>query len=292
MPRRLLAAPSPLRVASLPFDGTALPYYVSAMGFFSRAGLDVDMQTMVSGSAILAAVAGGSLDIGAADLVALTYAHSKGLPFTIISPGGLYTGKVPTDALLVPTSSTVQKGADLNGKTIAVNALKNITQFGAQAWIDKNGGDSTTVKFLEIPPTGLVGAFETGRIDAALTAEPFMALLKPKTRILAYAMDAISPNFTIAAYFTTTDWARTHADDVRRFQDAMRAGAAWANGNRDQSADILAQASHIDVGIVRGMTRISYPDRLTTAMIQPVIDVTARYGGGASFPASDLIYRS
>ena len=33
-----------------------------------------------------------------------------------------------------------------------------------------------------------------------------------------------------------------------------------------------------DIGIVR-------------AMIQPVIDVTARYGGGASFPAADLIYR-
>jgi NitT/TauT family transport system substrate-binding protein len=158
--------------------------------------------------------------------------------------------------------------------------------------MDKNGGDSASVKFIEVASGALAGAFEAGRIDAAITGEPFMALLKPVTRILSYALDAISPSFTIAAYVTTTAWARAHRDKVRRFQDAMRASATWANQNHDASADILAQASHINPAVVRSMTRIPFPDRLTAAMIQPVIDVTARYGGGAAFSADELIFRA
>lgn len=292
LPNRALGAGAALRVAGLPFDGTALAYYAKDGGFFDRAALDVEMETMASGPAIMAAVAGGSVDIGVADLVALSYAHTKGLPFTIVSPGGLYTAKTPTDALLVPQASPVRTGADLDGKVVAVNALRNITQFGVQAWMDKNGGQSPTVKFLEIPPPGLAAAFSTGRIDAALTAEPFMALLKPLTRIVSYAMDAISPSFTIAAYFTTADWAREHLDEVRAFQGAMRQAAAWANANHDKTAEILSRASHIDIAVIRAMTRIPFPERLVPTMIQPVIDVTARYGGGTAFPAQELVFTS
>jgi NitT/TauT family transport system substrate-binding protein len=96
-----------------------MAYYAKQMGYFERNGLDAEVSSMANGAAILSAVSGGALDIGSADLVALSYAHTKGLPFTILFPGGLYTAKTPTDALLVPASSTVQKAADLNGKTIA-----------------------------------------------------------------------------------------------------------------------------------------------------------------------------
>jgi NitT/TauT family transport system substrate-binding protein len=104
-------------------------------------------------------------------------------------------------------------------------------------------------------------------------------------------MDAISPSFTIAAYFTTADWAKSHPDELRNFQDAMRNAAIWANNNHDKSAEILSAISHIDIGVVRSMTRIPYPERLIPSMIQPVIDITAKYGGGADFAATELMYR-
>jgi hypothetical protein len=36
---------------------------------------------------------------------------------------------------------------DFNGKTFAINGLKNIGQIGAQAWIDNNGGDLRSLKY-------------------------------------------------------------------------------------------------------------------------------------------------
>lgn len=41
--------------------------------------------------------------------------------------------------------------------------------------------------------------------------------------------------------------------------------------------------------VIAGMVRVRYADRLTAAMIQPEIDVAAKYGNFTTFPAQDLI---
>jgi hypothetical protein len=47
---------------------------------------------------------------------------------------------------MVPKDSTARTGADLNGQIVAINGLKDLTQFTTAAWIDKNGGDVRTVR--------------------------------------------------------------------------------------------------------------------------------------------------
>ena len=69
----------------------------------------------------------------------------------LIGPGGLYTSKTPSTYLIVPKGSPYRTASDLNGKTVAVNTLRGLPQYGTQAWIDKNGGDSKRVKFVELP---------------------------------------------------------------------------------------------------------------------------------------------
>lgn len=68
--------------------------------------------------------------------------------------------------LLVPTSSTLRGAKDFSGKTVAVNGLKNITQLSVQLWVDRNGGDSAAVKFLELPFAEMGAALEAGQADA------------------------------------------------------------------------------------------------------------------------------
>jgi len=64
-----------------------------------------------------------------------------------------------TTALVVAKNSPLRTAKDLSGKTIAVNALLGIQQIAAEAWIDKNGGDSTTVKFVELSISQELAAF-------------------------------------------------------------------------------------------------------------------------------------
>jgi ABC-type nitrate/sulfonate/bicarbonate transport system substrate-binding protein len=95
----------------------------------------------------------------------------------------------------------------------------------------------------------------------------------------------------LGAWFTTTAWANAHRDVVDAFRAVMTKTATWANANPQLSALILAKYSNLDPNLLKSMHRITYGTRPEAAQIQPVIDLTARYGAiSASFPAQQLMY--
>ena len=110
--------------------------------------------------------------------------------------------------------------------------------------------------------------------------------------MLAYADDAIAKLNLRTVWFATPEWAAAHPDLVNRFAAAMRETAIWANDKRNQakSAEILVKYADIDPSTVASMIRAAYGVALTTALVQPQIDITARYNNFASFPARELIY--
>jgi len=281
-----------LRIATIPIDVGAEVFYARDAGFFKKAGIDAQIQPITNGGAIAAAVASGAIDVGFSNLVSIATAFKRGVPITIIAPAGLYSTKTPSSVCVVAQNSPIKSAKDLTGKVFATNGLKNIAEFGPRAWIDKNGGDSSTVSFIEMPFPAMSAALAQGHIAAALLAEPSATEFKSSTRVLSKCFDGIAPNFMISAYIATTKWANAHPDLVQKFQQAIRETAAWANKNHDKTADMLAKEAKISPDVVRAMNRSVYPERTDPAMIQPVIDVTAKYGGlNATFPASEMIYK-
>jgi NitT/TauT family transport system substrate-binding protein len=280
---------APLKIATTPTDIGSQVFYADDRGFFTATGLDGQIQVISNGAAITSAVVGGAVDIAQSNVVSLAAAHEHGVDVVIVAPAGQYASNEPTSALVVAKNSPIKTGKDLDGKTIAGNGLKNITQVGAFAWMAKHGGDPATAKFVEMPFPDMAGALETGRIDAAVIAEPELsATLAKGDRVLGYCYDAIAPRFLIGAWFTTGAWAKAHPDLVKRFQRAMAESAAWANKNQAASGALLTKYTQIVVE--PGMKRTVYAEKLDPAQIQPLIDASAKYGAiGASFPAADLI---
>ena len=280
-----------LRIATIPIDVGAEVFFAEAKGFFKQAGIDVQIETMSNGSAIAAAVASGAVDVGFSSLVPLAIAYKNGIPVRVLAPAGLYTSTAPTSACVVAANSTIRTGKDLNGKTFATNGLKDIAEFGPRAWIDDNGGDSKTVKFVEMPFPAMPPALAQGRIEGALLAEPMLDESKQSTHVFAHCFDAIGSRFLIGAYFSTVAWARAHPVVRREFQAAMRETARWANAHQPESAGILHEYTKIPIAVAQSMTRSVYAERADPALMQPVIDLTARYGAiPAAFPAAALIY--
>ena len=131
--------------------------------------------------------------------------------------------------MIVAKNSPLQTAKDLNGKTVAVNGLKSITQISVQAWADQNGGDSNLIKFVEMPFVEMEGALVSGRIDAALMADPnaTTAARRPaSTRPFSKAFDAIAKQFLIGGWFAKTDWIAANADTVKKFVAVMRESAS------------------------------------------------------------------
>jgi NitT/TauT family transport system substrate-binding protein len=222
-------------------------------------------------------------------VISLAVAHARGLPLTVAAPASLYNSKAPTSVLMVANGSPIATARDCTGKTIGVSSLKSITQYSTEAWLDAHGGDAKSVKFIELGFPEMAPALAQGRIDIGHFAEPFLSDAKKSAHVLGDSYDAVASNFMISVYVTTPAFAGAHPDVVKRFADAMRETAAWANAHHAESAPILADAAKMDLATVTAMTRATYAERLSAADLQPNIDVTARYGGLAAFPATALL---
>jgi NitT/TauT family transport system substrate-binding protein len=278
-----------IRIGTTPIDAGAEPYYAQAMGFFKAAGLNVQIQAFANGAVLSAAVAGGSLDIGQSNVVSLSSAHERGIPFVLLAPASLYTYKQPQSALMISATSTLKTAKDLNGKTIAVNGLQTISQLGPEAWIDKNGGNLASVKFIEMPFPAMEDALNSGRVDAALISEPVLTDARSHgLKLLNNVYDSIGKDFTIGAWFTTSAWAKAHPDLVKKYVAVMQQTAKWANTHRPESAKILEAETKTPV--TSTTMRVIFGETLDVAQIQSLIDVCAKYGVvKQSFPAADII---
>jgi NitT/TauT family transport system substrate-binding protein len=295
-----LAAPSlafaqtatSLTIAGVPEDSITPALYADQDGVFKRNGLNVTVQSQNSGSAIAAGVAGGAYQIGKSSLTALIIAHSRKIPFVLIAPAGLYDTNNAIVGLIVKSDSPVHSAADLNGKTLAVSSLNDLYTISTKAWIDQHGGNSSTIKLVEIPIEALPAAVEAGRVDAAPIIVPQLeeAVASGKVRVLGKPYDAIASQFLYAAWFTTADYAQKNAQAVAAFSKSIRDASTFCNGHHGDTVAMLAKFTSISPSVIGKMRRASYGTTLDPKLIQPVIDVAAKYKMiPAPFDAKELI---
>jgi NitT/TauT family transport system substrate-binding protein len=281
-----------MRLAAPALDATALMFYANDQNYFKNAGLPVDLQAMANGEAVTLASAGGAVDVGCSEAVSLILAYRKGIPITLIAAGGVQTPTAATGLLFARNDLNAKTGADFNGKTVAVVGLNGFAQYGTQNWIDKNGGDSKTVKFVQFAGAQIGVALQDGRIDGAFVPEPFVSATKKVAHAVANSMAAIAPNFVSSAHFTTVPYAKAHADEIRKFQTALAKAADWSNANTDQTAVILERVARVSPEVVNASVRAHFGTALTPALVQPMIDVAAKYGNFPTFPATEMIFRA
>ena len=294
LPRMAVADTAvPVRVALFAGEASGQIYYAMELGYFQKAGLDVQIVELKNGSAIAAGVAGGAADVGLSNVVSLAIAHERGLPFQILASGGLAIKGVATNGILaVATSSPYKTAKDLNGKTIAVDVLGGLPYLAGKAWIDQNGGDSKTVKYVELGFPEMEASAIAGRVDAVSinsSVDPTVNKPGDPLRTLAIVYDAVAPRFAASVWFTTSEWAAQHPDAVRKFAAVMRQSAAWANTHHHDSAVILAKYIKKPVEDIDSGPRVTYATDNDPAQYQALIDLGAKYGAlKAGFSARDI----
>jgi ABC-type nitrate/sulfonate/bicarbonate transport system substrate-binding protein len=267
-----------MRAAYDPVEAESNFYSALRANFFSKDGLAVDATALKNGAANAAGLLAGSIDVAGVNISSLLAAHQRHIPFTILALGEMYTAVTPTAQFLVPSDSPVTSPRELSGKTVAVNIINGLGHLAARAWIDQSGGDSTSVRYVEMPFDAMPPALAARRVDGASIVEPQLSIAKRESRVLGDHYSAISRQFLISAWVATQDWVAKNPDAARRFNLAMREASIWANRNRDRSAEIASGMMHADVGAIRAMTRATYPERQSgLALVQPVVDAAARY---------------
>ena len=225
-----------IRVATTADDNSTPILYGVQSGRFRAAGLDVQIQQVSNGSAIAAGIAGGAYDVGKASLTSILTSHLRGVPFVIVAAAGVYDAKAPYGVLLVAADSPIHTAKELEGQTLAIGALQSIDEVGIDAWMERNGADYKTLKYVEIPQAAIRAALEAHRVAASVLNRPQLdaALAAGKVRTLYPIYDAIAPSFMSSGWFATTDWANAHAEAVARFVRVVEDASRYANAHHPE----------------------------------------------------------
>jgi len=268
-----------LGVASAQDADAVACLYAQEAGLFRKAGLDVTLTPNASGSAVAAAVIGGAVDIGKSSLTALITAFSKGIPIVLIAPSALYNVDSPVTGTIVRADSPLRGAHDLNGKIVAVQSVRGSLQLATMAWVDKSGGDSSTIRFLELPPAAGLIALDSGRVDACTLANPYLtqAVAEKKARVLGWSSEAIARRFLLTAYFTLKDFAAVNADAVAHFAQAMAVSASYLNTHQAETVDLEARFTGALPDVIKNIPRETFATALDARDIQPYIDASVKY---------------
>jgi NitT/TauT family transport system substrate-binding protein len=275
LPARAQSTPLHLRVGTGTVEANAQIFYAADNGFFKKNGLDIEVVKLRSGTTTMAAIVAGDLQCGVANVLSLGAAHQRTVPLIMFAPGAYYDGAVPTTTLVVAPDSALKTAKDLNGKTVAVISVGGLDQLALDAYVDRNGGDLSAVKCIEVPPSAMADALAQGRIAAAVMNDPEMsqALEAKQVKVIANGYDAIAKLFMQTAWFSTQDWLDKNKDVAKRVADALVAGGQWGMSNPEAAALILAKWT----GSKEARPRIRFANKLDPALIQPVYDSALKY---------------
>src|ERR1700723_2356932 len=84
------SALTPMRIAVLgSADGSAEPLFAQGAGIFKKYGIDATVTSYNGGGAVIAAVAGGSLEAGFSNITSAVQAIENGIPVMVIFPADL-----------------------------------------------------------------------------------------------------------------------------------------------------------------------------------------------------------
>ena len=287
------AATAPLErytAGATPVEGDSLIFLAQSDGAFAQAGIALDIQRFNSGEATAAGLASGDLAIGSMNTLSLAIAHQNGIDLKIIAPGVLYDSAHSGSQMFVAKNATFTSGRDLNGKTFAVNVLHGAAQLFAQSWIDKKGGDSSTVRWIELSFSLMEPALVAGRLEAALIVQPVAATAQVTCRSLGSPGDGIAARFLNGCYAATQTWLARHRDAAARVNAVIGKEARRYNGDPAASVQAIADLTKQDPAVIARSVRALFGERVEPGLLQPLIDAGARYGLlKRSFPAREII---
>ncbi|MBG0812893.1 ABC transporter substrate-binding protein [Planomonospora sp. ID82291] len=269
---------SKISIGALPIPDSAALYIANKRGFFAEEGLTVDIQPVQGGAQAQQSLLGGSLDATQTNYVSTFLAVSAGNKMKIISD--LYQATPNSFNLMVAKDSPIKTPADLKGKKVAVNSLKNIGTLAVTSVLKAHGLTAEDVQFLEFPFPDMAGQLEKGVVDAAWMTEPHLtaAATRIGAKKLADTMTGPTADFPIAGVIVTEKFVNDNPKTVAAFQRALGKAQQIAASDRKAVEEILPTYTKIDAATAAVITLGTFPTSLDETRLQRVADLMVEQG--------------
>jgi NitT/TauT family transport system substrate-binding protein len=270
-----------LKVGTLPISNAAPLFLGAKKGFFEEERLEIDPVIAQTGNDIITTMVSGDTQFGFVGYVPALSASSQGLPVKVVanSDNGAATAKKEWTQILVTKDSPIREAKDLEGKTIASNALKGVGEVVIKASLDKQGVDPNSIKLIEVPFPEMPGALERGRVDAIWAPEPFLTqVLGTGARSIDAPLVTLGKNYVNGAYVSTEEYLGENADVVERFAKAMRRSNEYAGSHPEEVRAILGDYTQIPPDVAQKILLPSWPPEINRTQLEELSGYAEQYG--------------
>ena len=232
-------------------------YLAAQNDTFKQHNMKVTPQTVTSGQEAIPLLLNGQIQFTAADSLGAILAIAHKVPLVFVAPAA-YTPSDPSrdsTGLLVKGNSSITTASGFNGKTIAVNAIGGIVQLAAEASIDLAGGDSSSIKFVEIPFPQMLAAIQGGKVDGGVEAEPYVTLGKDSglRNVLSVTSKTMAGVPTVV-YVTSKAYAASHPGIVTAFAKSLVAANTELAKDPEKIRTVGAKSTSVPPAALARMT--------------------------------------
>jgi NitT/TauT family transport system substrate-binding protein len=228
-------AETKVKVAFATWVGYGPLYIAKEKGFFDKYGLDVDLIIIDDESQYAAAMASGNIDALGNVLDREVIHFAKGTPETVLfamdeSSGG--------DGII--SSGEIKTLKDLAGKNVGLDKSSTSYFFFLTA-IQKAGLPEDQVNIHEMGASDAGAAFVAGRLDAAVTWEPWLSGANQRQggHVLASSKDF--PRTIVDVFVMRNDFIKDHPEAATGMTRAWMEAVEWYRANPDEGNAIMAK---------------------------------------------------
>lgn len=274
------AEPVKVTIGALTISETAPLWGAVKAGVFADHGLDVTIQPIQGGAQAMPALINGEVDFTVGQPFGVMRARDQGLPVSIISNYAESLRQGPDINSVVTGAGTgITRAKDLSGKTVAVNSLGAAGDLTIKAAVDADGGDSSTIKFVEVAFPDVPAQIEAGNIDAAWVPEPFVSMV-----VAAGGARVVDPyQATIPGLPTLVVQATQKTiDEKPELVAAMRAALAdafaWAEANDAEMRQSLVDNMSLPADAAAHLPLPHFTATIDRTTLQALADLAVKYG--------------
>jgi NitT/TauT family transport system substrate-binding protein len=270
----------PVTVGILPIADLAPLHYGIEQGFFEEEGLDVQTSVGQGGAALLPSVLSGEYQFAFGNYVSVMLAAQEGADVQIVSNvvSGADTPDRGTNALLVSPDSGIESPDDLAGRTFAVTTLENVAEVNISTTLCRAGADISGIEFTEVPFPDMNAAVESGDVDVAWQAEPFVTLGEQAGLVsVADPMYETMPSMPLAGMFASGSWLEEHADHAAAFYRALQRSLE-ASSDEQAMRDAIAANTETPPDVVAELALANWQAELDEEKLGAVGQLAADFG--------------
>jgi NitT/TauT family transport system substrate-binding protein len=197
--------------------------------------------------------------------------------------------------LYVMPGSRIRTLADLEGKTIGVNAPGNILYLLAASALADNGLSVSGVHFAYYPLPQMAAMLKAGKITAAVLPEPFASQAEQSlgVTLLSDLDQGATTAFPVQGCAVTRQWAAVHPATLAAFRAAFEQGQEIADTSRsaiEQAMESLRSPLGVSDETAAVMALDDYPvGPVDTVRLQRVADVMREFLGFPQFAVGSMI---